>query len=935
MKKFTILVVMVVLSVGCLQAQQWSDVGDPGFTTSNQTLTNPQFAYQMAMFNSIPYMAYITSAGDIVVMKYSAGTWALLPAPSTGSASLIQLAFDAAGNLYLGYSSSSTAFVKKFNGTAWSTVGTGGIIQDNINGMAINPVSQEPYIAVYDGGGTSKATVLRFNGTSWVTVGPAQFSSATQSLRLAISSAGVPYLTLQDGVSGTTFSVQKFDGTNWVAVGPAGVGNLGGFVRTDITIDASGTPYVYSSNPANGKASVLKFNGTAWVTVGLADFSAGGTGQPFFKFDNSGVLHLAYMDVASANGANKATVMKFNGTAWVAVGNAGLSGAGVFFPSLAFDSSNQPFIGFRDASTTGSKGTVMKLCASHSATVSSTIPGTLCGSGTITLSATSTGTLRWYSAATNGAYVGTGTSFTTPSLTNTTSTYSVAAYDGNGCSSPRTVVTAIAKPVPSVTATVQGSACVGNPANVSAMVSAGTASWYTTPTGGSPFASGILSGATATTPAITATTTFYVEAVNNGCASASRTAVQVTAVPRPANPVAVNGVRCGPGSVSISVTSVPGTVQWFTASTGGTLLQASGNTFVTPSISTTTFYYADVTVGGCVSTGRTAVQAFVSTIPVITSSTAANRCGDGSVTLSVATSGDASAQWFTAPTGGTAISTLKTFVTPSLTTTTTYYAEAIENGCPSTTRTAVVATIKPIPTVTSANVSRCDAGTVTFEASSNGSISWFAAATGGIALGTGPNFTTPSISVTTPYFIEAVLNGCTTPGRTSVSAIVNSTPPQPVITQNNSNIEAPVLTSSASSGNQWFKNDVILPGENGASHTITSAGLYKVQVSLNGCPSPFSENVTYVVTGMEDLSRITRLYPNPVTDVLVIDLAGFKRGEIVTISVVDFLGRYLRQEQGNGGDELYVDVKPFNPGQYHLVLTQGKTRITKSFIRKF
>ena len=36
------------------------------------------------------------------------------------------------------------------------------------------------------------------------------------------------------------------------------------------------------------------------------------------------------------------------------------------------------------------------------------------------------------------------------------------------------------------------------------------------------------------------------------------------------------------------------------------------------------------------------------------------------------------------------------------------------------------------------------------------------AATGGTSLGTGASFTTPSISATTNYFVDATANGCTT-----------------------------------------------------------------------------------------------------------------------------------------------------------------------------
>lgn len=64
--------------------------------------------------------------------------------------------------------------------------------------------------------------------------------------------------------------------------------------------------------------------------------------------------------------------------------------------------------------------------------VASTIPGTRCGAGTVTLGATAAGgatTLNWYLAPSGGSPAGTGTSFTTPVITQTTDFY-VAASTG-------------------------------------------------------------------------------------------------------------------------------------------------------------------------------------------------------------------------------------------------------------------------------------------------------------------------------------------------------------------------------------------------------------------------------------------------------------------------------------------------------------------------
>jgi hypothetical protein len=82
------------------------------------------------------------------------------------------------------------------------------------------------------------------------------------------------------------------------------------------------------------------------------------------------------------------------------------------------------------------------------------------------------------------------------------------------------------------------------------------------------------------------------------------------------------------------------------------------------------------------------------------------------------------------------------------------------------------------PTITSTTPgSRCGEGSVTLEATSSaGTISWYDVETGGTPLGTGTSFTTPSISTTTTYYVDATDAGCTTPTRTSVLATVIPVP---------------------------------------------------------------------------------------------------------------------------------------------------------------
>ncbi|MBK9477845.1 MAG: hypothetical protein IPN99_03080 [Bacteroidetes bacterium] len=131
----------------------------------------------------------------------------------------------------------------------------------------------------------------------------------------------------------------------------------------------------------------------------------------------------------------------------------------------------------------------LSVTLSENPTVTSTTPASRCGSGTVNLiAATSAGSLNWYTAATGGSPVGTGTSFTTPIITVSTPYYVEAS--NNGCSSARTLVDATINDIPLVTSTTPASRCGSGTVNLIAATSAGSLNWYTAATGGSPVGTG-------------------------------------------------------------------------------------------------------------------------------------------------------------------------------------------------------------------------------------------------------------------------------------------------------------------------------------------------------------------------------------------------------------------------------------------------------------
>ena len=216
----------------------------------------------------------------------------------------------------------------------------------------------------------------------------------------------------------------------------------------------------------------------------------------------------------------------------------------------------------------------------------------------------------------------------------------------------------------------------------------------------------------------------------SGCTNYTATSqsVSVTVNPAPTAPTAGNASRCGTGTVGVSATAGAGeTIDWYSSATGGTLLLSGNSSYTTPSISSTTIYYAEArnTTTGCVSATRTAATVTINTLPSAPTASSTSRCGEGAVTITASANAGETTDWFAASSGGSALAqTTGTFTTPTLISTTTYYVEArnTTTGCVSTNRTeAIVTIITPaVPSITiassDANNSICPNEPVTFTA---------------------------------------------------------------------------------------------------------------------------------------------------------------------------------------------------------------------------
>jgi hypothetical protein len=254
-------------------------------------------------------------------------------------------------------------------------------------------------------------------------------------------------------------------------------------------------------------------------------------------------------------------------------------------------------------------------------------------------------------------------------------------------------------------------------------------------------------------------------------------------------------------------------------------------------------------------------------------------------------------------------------VIASPTSTTTYTVTGYIGNCSQNRQVVVSVNAVPgTPAVTaSGSTSFCQGGNVTLTSNAAAGNQWYK---DGVAI-TGATNTTYLATVSGSYTVKSTVNGCTSNASPATAVTVNSIPTQPTITSSGN-----ILQSSASSGNQWFLNGVLIGGATGNTYTATSTGLYSVQVTLNGCVGPMSTAFSHTVTGISSpvLDSKIRIAPNPVRDKLFIKYNG--NAARFTILLINSNGTIL--SRGYFTTNYDLDVSRYSAGVYVVRIINDK-----------
>ena len=156
---------------------------------------------------------------------------------------------------------------------------------------------------------------------------------------------------------------------------------------------------------------------------------------------------------------------------------------------------------------------------------------------------------------------------------------------------------------------------------------------------------------------------------------------------------------------------------------------------------------------------------------------------------------------------------------------------------------------------------------------------------------------------------------------------VTSPPITPLISSNGNE-----LHSDASTGNQWYNQDGIINGATSQDYKVTANGDYYAIQTLDGCSSEISNVVHVVVTEIErvKINKAIKIYPNPVTDELVIEIGGNQEEQ--NFDVLDSAGRIIFK--GCLVDKAIVQTGSFAPGVYLVRFENDETIEVRKIIKE-
>ena len=275
-------------------------------------------------------------------------------------------------------------------------------------------------------------------------------------------------------------------------------------------------------------------------------------------------------------------------------------------------------------------------------------------------------------------------------------------------------------------------------------------------------------------------------------------------------------------------------------------------------------------------------------------------CAGGSVTLTAPTISGYSYTWYN---NGTSIGSGASKI---IKTAGDYTVVAKLNGCLSTPSNTATVQVNPLPIASIAATTPttfCAGDICTMNATPTGgtNYSWI---NGAITENTGSSATFTTNVAGKFKVMVTDNNGCVS--KTSASSITTKVNPIPTATINamssttissTGNVKLNAMPSSGVSW-QWYKDGTPIANATTKQYIATTGGNYSVAVTKTGCTGTSIPTVVTQTTSKQEIgttngSFVISAYPNPVSDVLTVDVSGIQNPTNPTVEIMNSMGQQV------------------------------------------
>lgn len=438
---------------------------------------------------------------------------------------------------------------------------------------------------------------------------------------------------------------------------------------------------------------------------------------------------------------------------------------------------------------------------------------------------------------------------------------------------------------------------------------------------------------------------------SNTCGTGTSSSLPVTIYQLPVPAITGDDNVCA-GSTGIGYTTDSAMTSYsWSVSSGGMITSGEATKTITVDWISTGPQYVYVSYAnsnGCTAEMPTSLAVSVNDLPVPTITGSAVVCVDSTGNLYTTEPGMTGYLWMVS-TGGTVTAgggTADNTITISWNTAATQWISlnySNSNGCTAATPTITYITVNPLPDpagVISGSTSVCAGETgVPYSVppiTESSSYTWMIPDGATIASGAETN------SITVNFSSAAVSGDITVTGNNSCGngvvspnfeVTVNPIPDIPVVTAN-----GVLLTSSATSGNQWY-NDLTgaIPDATGQTLQAFITASYWTVVTVNDCVAPESNHVYVIVDGQRELeSGSFSVYPMPNDGRFTITINSTVQ-ESFTVVAYNQLGVKifeLGDVQIFGTFEKQIDLRPVASGLYSLIFLNSSHSVMRKVLVK-